>query len=294
MNISYRFVLGVGRSGTTFLSRLAGLTSTPVKIMTEPLVGVKGKREKGKVDASYCDPNNKKEIASFVEAIKSLHADNCFSENITKRIERDDKNSNVLLLKEVHSLLAFPMYAKELNAKSIVIVRDTSRVVDSYFYGHKKNKRTYLIEEYNFVKNYLNNKYPEPFALLDTALANTHPRILRYLHRPRFAVKELIRHICITEIISNFLTAWSNEDENVIRVEFEKLCQSPVGEMKTIFDFLGLEYDSETEEKTIEMTTGKQTNYYDTQKTSSAILAQNYKYLDTKQLGLVNSLINCM
>lgn len=290
MNANNRFILGIGRSGTSFLSRLAGLTSSPVKRIDEPFPGIKQKREKRKIDASFCNPFDKNEIASFKEMIERLHTDYYFSESLTKRIKRNASGNNTLLIKEVHSLLTFPEFTKQLDAKAVVVTRDISRIMDSHFHGNVKNKKDYLLEEYNFVRGYLKCNKSESFELLDMALANTSNRVIKYVKRPKLAVSEIIRQSCITEILTNFLIVWSIQEPNVLKIKFEDLCTQPLEEMKKVFNFLDLEYNHNTEDEISKITTGKQTNYFDTEKNSISVLEQEYKCLSDKAVYLINRL----
>lgn len=105
-------------------------------------------------------------------------------------------------------------------------------MIDNYFTGHTKDKRSYLVEEYNFVKRYIKGRFSGTLPILDIALDNTSSKVFKYITRPKIATCELIRQGCITEVMRNFLIAWSKNDENVLRVDFEELCIHPVKKTK--------------------------------------------------------------
>lgn len=96
-----RLVLGVGRSGTTWLAYVLGQTTTPIRFFME-----------GLADGYH----------PFLADVIPL--------DLARYAERDDPDWQLCLIKEVHSLwMTEPMLKK--GCKAVLVVRDPVRVVDS-------------------------------------------------------------------------------------------------------------------------------------------------------------------
>lgn len=293
--MKYRFVLGVGRSGTTLLGRLMALSTSPMKFISEPFPGIERRGNPKCVDPSFIMPiPNSEEVKSARNNIVALskNEDVLKKELSGKRVERSDNNPDFLLIKEVHTLLAFPMILSGLDYKAVVVTRDTTRVIDSYFHGHTKKQRIYLIEEFQYIKDYVRGR-TRNFScdILNDALQSISLKLIKHIKRPSWMTSELSRQVLVTEIINHFLTAWARTDERVMYVAFEDLCSTPLEVCKKLYDFLDLGYDETTISDIEKITKGKSTAYYDTDKDSGKILKQEYKYLSEKDLTGIKKLI---
>lgn len=296
--MKYRFVLGVGRSGTTFLSRLMALSNSPMKYIVEPLP-----RVKRLLDTEYTEPWTVLPLPDSPEVINarniilglSSRSNELIREDVLDRtVVRDDPYFEFMLIKEVHGLLAFPLILSGVDYKAVVIVRRVERVLDSYFHGHTKQQRKYLIDEYDYIKNYLSYRhggFPKN-KILDLALKEVSKGIRNYIKRSRLFTKEILRHACIVETLNQFLEQWSVIDNRVKLVSFEDLCVSPVDESKCLYNFLDFEYGNSTIDKIINMTTGDKSSYYETDKNSEEILKQDFKFLKLKNRNKINGLIS--
>lgn len=292
--MKYRFVLGIGRSGTTLLGKLIALTNSKLRYVIEPLP-----RLTTLPTNNYNEPwtvlprPDSDEVNSLRETIVKLSktSEIIRPDLLKETVERDDPAFDFLLIKEVHGLLAFPFALDTLDYKAVVITRDVTRIIDSTLHNHPHVR--YLIDEYQFIKNYMTDKHPAKIQILDEALESTSPRLRSYIKKNDFQYDKVSGYTCINTIISNFLRCWANRQSvQVKHVDFETLGSSPVNEMQKIFSFLDLSFDDSILQKVYAMTHGgTEVGAYDTNKDSKKILKQSYKCLTSSDLDNIHNLI---
>ena len=282
-------IVGLGRSGTTLLSRLIALTTTPCRFISEPFPGLSDALSPDKVDPSFVDPNNPNELHKLDKVITALGGDNPpLSENQLFRIERNEVSAKALLIKEVHALLTLPLLESIDNYKAVVITRDITRVADSYFFGHEKNIRKYLIEESRFLKGYINGSQEHHLDLLDEALKKVNDEVIRYIKRPSLFSSEILRWSAVALVINEYLKAWSDNSEKIHHVTFEEICANPHQTCHRLYNALNLELDALTDARISEMTSGKSSGYYSTEKNSQEILKQSYRALKDNDVRTIS------
>ena len=290
---AYRFILGAGRSGTTFLGRVVSCTSSKIKYIPEIFPGIKTFQNLRYKDPNFINPFDTSRIDLACEILENAFSSNDILRiNQKQRVERDDGFIDFLLIKEVHCLLAFPSITEKLRAKTVVITRNPLKILDSYFVGHNKKKRIYLLEEYEFFKKYLRGKKPKTLTIIDKALAKCSPKIRDYIQRPKILTSEIKRQFCVNEVLRQFLIEWSNQSTNIYHITHEELCENPIQNAEVIFKFLGLQYNVEALKKIEQVTTGKEQGYYDTNKNSREIMTQSFKFLSPRMANELNNILN--
>ncbi|MGH0033110.1 MAG: hypothetical protein ACQGVC_25245 [Myxococcota bacterium] len=270
------FALGVGRSGTTLLGRILALTATPARFVNELCPGIPERIPNPVFMVEPGDEATQRRVCGAVEEL--AHGKCPFSERQAVRIERDDADARQLIVKDVHSLLAWPEIAGGLRGwKAVVITRDTARAVDSYLHGHRPGERRYLVEEFAYLARHLGDA--PPGSRLARAADAAGPRVARYLRRPRPFTREVLRQAAVSEVLACFLRAWAEDDERVTHVSFEELCRDPLGQAVRLYDFLGLDHDERTLARVRETTSGSSDAYYATDKDSRAVLQRPHRAL---------------
>lgn len=296
--MSYRFILGVGRGGTTLLGRLMALSKSKMRFVIEPLPRVKKILSNKFAEPWFVPPiENSAEAGHMREILLQLSmSENIIREEIkAETIERNDENYEYLLIKEVHALLAFPLLLSEFDFKAVVITRDITRVLDSFFSGHLKHQRKYLVDDYRFMHSYIKSgKETRHVELLEKTISEMHPNIINYLRRPIFLTNEVFRMASIVAIINKYLKTWAQANNQMVtHVSFEELCLNPVTETERLFKCLDLQYDDTVLDKVLAMTrNGSDTGYYDTRKNGLDILGQEYKYFDTRLLNKLKTFLS--
>lgn len=273
----FRFVFGVGRSGTTLVGRLMATTSTPTRFVHELCPGIPDRIPSPRF---MVEPGDVGTISHVREALLLLAGGGSPFDpaRMMKRIERDDPGAEVLLVKDVHSLLAWREILAGLpDWRAVVVTRDTLRTLDSYLHGHRPQQRRYLVDEYAFVARHLREAgRDDPIA---RAAARLHAPAARHFRRPRRLTSELFRQAAVTELLVLYLRGWAAEDERVAHVAFEDLCRDPVAESMRLLEFLSLGCDDRSVAEIRRTTRGESDAYYATDKDSARILAQPWRSL---------------
>lgn len=285
----YVFALGVGRSGTTLLGRMLAATSTPARFVNELCPGIPDRIPSRRFAV---EPGDSETAARVRETIVELAAGRSpFGEAYAHRLERNDPDAAVLIVKDVHSLLAYPEIVAGLDDwRAVVITRDTLRSLDSYFHGHRPAQRRYLVDDYAYVARHIGTAAAP--ASIARATASVPPGVARYFRRPRIFTSELFRQAAITELVVRHLRAWAGEDARVVHVRFEDLCRNPLAESMRLFGLLRLEADDRTGRRIQRMTTGSSSAYYATDKDSARVLEQPFKYLGARQRRRLKSFLD--
>jgi len=287
--MKYRFALGLGRSGTTFLGRLLSLTTTPIKFINEPIPGLDNQVLQWPF---FVDPRDHGLIGTVRKQITMLGESNeIIRKECEYKIERDDSDLFALLAKDVHNLLTYPEYLSNLDYKVVVITRNTTRVLDSYMVKYNSGNKEYLVGETKYISSVLRSG-ASTSILLEKAISRTSPLVKTYLSRPLWLTQNPYRIAATMEVLRNYLISWAELDDRVIHVSHEDLCDSPIDTTRKLYDFLGMTFDDSVLSGIVEMTTGNSDEYYSTTKDSKKILEQKYRYLSDKQLRKVRRLIH--
>ena len=272
------FVLGVGRSGTTLLSRLLAYTRTPARFVTELCPGIPDRIPN---PVFMVEPEDGATIGRVRDALFELAAGKLrFAPDQAWRLERNDADAQVVMVKDVHSLLAWPSIVEGLpDWRAVVISRETSRVLDSQ--RRKRGNRAYLAEDYAWLARSIDAEPRDP--RIDRVASALPARLTDYLRRPRLLTRGWLRQALAAEFLARFLRDWAEHDARVAHVEFEALCRDPLGETIRLFEFLDLDCDDETLDRIRRTTTGSSDSYYATEKDSRRVLGQGYKMLSRRR-----------
>lgn len=291
--MKYRFILGVGRGGTTLLGRMMAYSTSRLRFVVEPLPRLRTLPEN-----RYVEPWSVLPSADDLDHAEKVLASHTHDAQVIRdplrdeTVERDDPQAEILLIKEVHGLLAFPVLSRRFDSKTVVITRDVERILDSYFSGHRPEQRTYLVDEYRFLRDHHRRLSPLPGGeILETAWTRSPAGVRSILRRPRSLTSELSRQAATTAFVLQTLVAWADSDPRVIRIRFEDLCRDPVGECERLFQFLDLERDATSVQQIRETTRGSGTGYYDTAKDSLAILNQPFQHMTPRRRKRVRRML---
>ncbi len=295
--MKYRFILGVGRSGTTLVARLMALSTSRMRLVVEPFPRVKDLPTNDYLEpwSVRPGPHDSKEIERARGVISRLSMSAAIiRESIrNETIERDDEAFDFLLIKEVHGLLAFPSIVSNLEFKAVVVTREVPRVLDSFLAGHQKALRKYLVDDFRFVRDYLKQRRFQQNPLLEAAVRGSGTRLINYVRRPKWLTEETLRLASVIALINTLLVNWAiSESYHVQHVTFERLCLHPVEECERLYRFLDLEYDNAVLEQVLSITRkGNETGYYDTNKDSIRVLNQDFKCLSRRDISRLGHLL---
>src|SRR5262245_51979631 len=100
----YVFAFGVARSGTTLLGRILATSATPARFVAELCPGIP---ERIPNPVFMVDPDDAATVDRVRQTIVELGCGRSpFAADQAYRLERNDPDAEVLIVKDVHSLLA--------------------------------------------------------------------------------------------------------------------------------------------------------------------------------------------
>lgn len=144
-----RLLLAVGRSGTTWISRVLASGSEPCRYLSEPLYKLQPAMRMSKFPDRVAMPHDPdpRRLNLLLAAYRGMttpagHRDL----QVRHGIVRDDDAWSYCLVKEVHALLATEPLLEALKPPAVGIVRDPLYVADSILDLHGLNN-TYLAAE---------------------------------------------------------------------------------------------------------------------------------------------------
>ena len=264
-------ILGIGRSGTTWISKIISQTEEPIRSIQEPIydLGIKLHPHNDQTSIPYSDKKSAKLIEKIYQActlskntLKKMYP----KEHIYKnKIFKNDKGFKNTLIKEVHCLLATENIIKSINKPMVLITRNIERTIDSQlvFSGYY---RPVLINEFEFIQedSFLNRFFPKE----KNKILNEIKRIKKIkTKKDSFIAKKSIVSILINEMFKKL----GAEYPNVLTISYEKTCDHSLKEYRKIAKHFNLTFGNKAK-KALE----------DSQKKSSDSSHHNSIYRDTK------------
>jgi hypothetical protein len=154
MKPQLNLILGIGRSGTTWIANTIARTRTPIRYLEEPLPHLIPRLAFNSTYDHTAIRHDQRHTKRLLTAYNCFLAESTTEKNFSKDkvLIRDDNNYEKVLVKEVHSLLAVERIQKDLNAKILFVKRDPLKIVDSLFYAQGLST-PYLCDESKYVKD---------------------------------------------------------------------------------------------------------------------------------------------
>ncbi len=241
-------VLGLGRSGTTWLSYvLASSITTSTSFYRELLTG------QPSIDNHYGlsftnDLLGKVGLKEIYEKAFSNSTDLWTDELVDYVLIRHEESPTNILIKEVHALLGTEFLIHSLDATFLLIVRDPIYSIDSLLEFNKNRFNSNHINiEYNSINDeFLNRFLPsnsiykvkQKISYIDTYVC--HPR-------KKFILKRLLTYLAITEMFIRL----ASENKQVKLVFYENLCSNPLKIFKECADWFKIDLNCSFVNETI-------------------------------------------
>lgn len=239
-----RLILGPGRSGTTWLSRVLGKSATSLRFFIEPLHPFKVKLPLSRKFDRTAIPyqSSLDDSHPLVRVYKSLtfpeyNWDSLLPKELTVR---NDIDFSFCLVKEVHSLLATEALLKNLKCPALFITRNPIYVVDSVLSYQGLDTRLWqnesnYITDTSFLMRYFPDQGDEirKYYASNDGTSNNKKQII-------------LSKVLTVSILNKMLYILSNELDFVYLIEYEKLCSTPNEIFAKAAAFLSLEIGAET------------------------------------------------
>lgn len=234
-----RLVLGLGRSGTSWLAHVLGKADNPMRFLIEPLYGMENVPvfSQGYDQTALPYLPKLEENHPLLKYYEGWANPNWSGEMLPEKLIRDDRDFSVCLIKEVHSLLATEGLLKALRCPTIFITRNPLYVVDSLFATVGLDAPIWYHESH----------YIQDFTFLSCFCEGERLLVLnRFTHRYESNREWMITRKALTvTLLNRMLTALSDEFEHAMHIQYEELCRQPKQEFMRAFGFLGLEMGEE-------------------------------------------------
>lgn len=287
-----RLILGIGRSGTTWLSTVLSKTRTPIRCFIEGLYSVDPKL---RFSAQQGDHT----AIEYYPTLSERHPLLCVYRSLTvphydwaalglgRHLLRDDPSWQFCLVKEVHSLLASEALLKFLVCPTVLVVRDPVYVVDSLF-ARDGLGGPYLLSE---------SKAVGKPAFLERFAQDQAQSISKALHRAASisAVRQrvILEKVLTVAIIRLMLRVLASEYECAYLVEYEALCRFPQSLFQSAAAFLTLDWGNRVEKFHVSTmhADSEDGDIYPVFRETSKQLDRAFKFLSQGEVSLCRQLL---
>lgn len=236
-----RLILGLGRSGTTWVGRMLATSTTPLRYFEEPLHSIIP-------PLSFANAYNHTAIRfskalpdrhRLVFAYKLLTLPDCDWNKLGNqhRLIRDDQNFRFCLVKEVHSLLATEALLDKFQVPTIIVIRNPLYTVDSLFDAFSLaapyflNHESLIIEDPLFLDLYLPNIGDKVRSTFDVVKS-----------WPDGRKKTVHQGTLLASIMTKMLESVGEKSKSAHIIRYEELCLSPQKGFTEMAAFLGLDW----------------------------------------------------
>ncbi|MBN1490087.1 MAG: hypothetical protein JXA69_09235 [Phycisphaerae bacterium] len=235
-----RLILGVGRGGTTWLSRVLGETGMPIRLLLEGLFHLKPKLEFA--------PEGDHTAISYRPRLPEHHPLLCVYHAVATpmcdwtvfglpfHLKREDPAWRLCLMKEVHSLLATEGLLHALQCPALFVVRDPVYVVDSLF-ARDGVTSIYLRHESQGVRE---ARFFSRFIREDAVVRAWEAIDSTEDDRERGIREKVLTVACMNRMFR----VLASEMDHVRLVEYAVLCSQPEAEFERAAAFLGVDWDA--------------------------------------------------
>jgi len=235
-----RLILGVGRSGTTWLARVLAETPTPIRFFMEGLYHVRPRfrfSASGDHTAIRYLPvlSTRHPLLMGYGALLAQRPD-WEKLGVVEHLRRDDPGWQACLVKEVHSLLATEGLLRAVTCPTVFVLRDAVYVVDSLFTRDGIGS-PYLCPEREWV---CCPDFLERFA-------SAHEDRILWVFREaekngRARETIIIEKALVVSLIQQMFRVLASECSTVLLLEYEDLCRSPEDLFRRAASFLTLDW----------------------------------------------------
>jgi hypothetical protein len=280
-----RLVLGIGRSGTSWISTVLSKAACPTRFLSEPLTHLRPRlplRASGDRTALSYDGT----VSGPLLRAYELVAHRGFNDTSIHGFERNDPDWQICLVKEVHALLGSDALLRTLHVPTLFISRDPVWIIDSLF-AAQSPKTLYLDHEVRAVQE---PRFLERFGGgLDARVAQAMA-----LHSPRRLV--LQKAVCV-KLLQVMFSRLAQELPNVMAVDYERFCEQPLASFQAAARFLGIPWDEGMERFLASTRQGSHadaSNPYSIVRDTSAQGSREFKYLSTKEVELCRAALSAV
>ena len=233
-----RLILGVGRSGTSWVSRVLSRARQPMRFCSEPLFYIEPRlpfhRKGDHTAVGYEDFPEDHPLLSAYRRLLDRHRGGVQPDTLP----RDDADWQLCLVKEVHALLGTEGLLRHYRPPALFILRDPVYVADSLFSAQTLGS-AYLDHEVKAVQaeGFLDRFLPGRQETLKRLFAG----VRRQGPRERIVLSKVI---CI-RLLQEMFMVLAEEFPSLRLVRYEELCESPRETLSEAAQALSIPWDED-------------------------------------------------
>lgn len=279
-----RLILGIGRSGTTWIGRMLATSSTPLRYFEEPLHSINPALSFANV-RSHTDISFYKDLPDahrllFAYKLLTLQNLDWDSLGLQRSLRKNDKNFNFCLVKEVHCLLATEALLNRLQVPSIIVMRNPLYIVDSLFdaqtlssiYLVYQNKL--ILKDQVFFKRY--------FSKTNDEIHSTFSKIAGWPDERRKIVQQ---RILMVSLMTKMLEQVAKNSTMSFLIRYEDICRSPEKLFSDMAAFLGLDWKQNSIDSLMgTLNFAGEGNHYSVKRNTKKQLNRPFRFLTQEEI----------
>lgn len=287
-----RLVLGVGRSGTSWVGRVLAHSETPLRYVHEPLFHVRPAlslaRGRDHVAIGYTQslpPVHRLKTTYRALSARSWPPDLLRAPEL---LARNDQDWQVCLVKEVHALLATAPLLASLDVPCVILLRDPVYVLDSLLLA--QGLRTpYLSQEAAAVQNpaFLDRYLPAERSALEAVFRRSAQL---GEDRRRITAEKVLTIATLQKMLEEL----GRTRKNALVLHYEWLCKHPEQGLRAAAYHLSLQWEGGAArflEETTRADNADLTDPYSVSRPTSSQPDRPLRFLDTEEREAIQDLL---
>ena len=237
-----RLVLGVGRSGTSWVANTLARSQSVSIYYEEPLFHLvprlllSREYDFAAIDYSRALPSGHRLNKAYEYlSVPKISVSGFISQRFVKKKELNIQGK-AILIKEVHSLLSTEALLKSLSARFLFLTREAVKTVDSIFNVHGLDS-VYLVNEFKSMGK--GNFLEEIGGSVGSKLRDLYSEI-KAIDDERF--KTIVKKVFAVHVIGLFLVKVASENDNARVFSYEEICSDPEKNFREISEYLQLDW----------------------------------------------------
>jgi hypothetical protein len=285
-----RLILGVGRSGTNWISGVLAQTPCKLRFCSEPLFHLSPQlpfRDFGDHTAiGYAEPAYR---APLLDAYR-LVAHRQFGAVGLQGCERNDLDWMICLVKEVHALLGSEALLDAWKIPVLFISRDPIYVIDSLFSAQTVNT-IYLDHEVDSVQE---SAFLQRFA---RGIQHKVHVALQAHRRASYRRRTIVHKLVCVQLLQNMFFELANTYAHAKLLQYEEFCKRPAETFRTAAQFLSIPWDATLAaylEKTRHADRKADSDPYSIIRDTAAQRDRSFKFLSAAEVALCRSVLDAI
>jgi hypothetical protein len=285
-----RLVLGVGRSGTTWIGKTLARSKTPLVYLEEPIFHVipstclhLGGDHTAIPYSSITDKRHERLLNTYqMFANSPYHRQLLNIRNFP--IKKDDDDPKIVLIKEVHSLMATEFLVRKLACPVLAVQRNYITVVDSLM-NFSGLDDIYLQGEFSALEKtpFLDTYFPDR----KSEIVNVKRTIERHQNMRE---RSILKKALVVYIIQQMFDIVAKRNSNILVIAYEEILGDRDTHFRSLSKFFDMEYTDGNYDFAKQSATHSNPNN-DIARSDNDILIRRNKFLSDNDVNYIQEMI---